>query len=139
MTRGIETYALSLAFAASMRSEDPHHKVGCALIRGDKTVAALGYNGAPPGVEIDWKDRDQRRIRVVHAEANALRYVRPHEVMLAATTMMPCSTCVLLLASYGISLVVYAETLDPEVYDVETTKKIAEEVGVRMYRIKENE
>lgn len=133
----VQEYALLLARAASSRSEDPYHRVGCALIRDDNTVAAVGYNGPPSGVEIDWSDRDHRRVRVVHAEANALRYVKPGEVMFAATTMMPCATCVLLLRSYGVTLVVYADKLDPKVYDVSEVLSVAEEVGVGIYHMEE--
>jgi dCMP deaminase len=133
----LQAYALRLARTASERSEDPYNKVGAALIRPDKTVAAIGYNGAPPGVEIDWSDRDGRRDHVIHAEANALRFVHPGEVMFAATTMHPCQICVLLLASYGINLVVYSDPLDPKVYSVEFVKKLAEEVGVNIYHVEE--
>ena len=133
----LERYALLLAGAAALRSEDPYHRVGCVLVRLDKTVAAVGYNGPPPGIDIDWSDRDQRRSRIVHAEANALRYVRPGEVLFAATTMMPCATCVLSLASYGIKLVVYSEKLDQRVYPIDEIRSIAEEVGVNMYHVEE--
>ena len=96
-----------MAEAAATRSQDKHHQVGAALLRRDNTVAAVGYNGAPPGLDIDWADRDGRRPYVIHAEANALRYVHPGEVRLLATTMMPCTRCVLLIASYGIKEVVF--------------------------------
>jgi dCMP deaminase len=126
----LEQYAISLAKAAAERSEDPFHKVGAALIRHDKTVAALGYNGPPPGVEIDWSIRDVRRAYIVHAEANALRYVEPGEVMFMATTMMPCQNCILLAASYGIRMVVYAEELDRDVYPVAQIKLVADDIGL---------
>lgn len=110
------SYALLLADAAAQRSEDPYHKVGCALMRPDGRVASLGYNGAPPGVEIDWNDRDGRRLMVVHAEVNALRAVTPGEVEFAACTMMPCDRCLLQLAAYGVRRVHYRDELDPSVY-----------------------
>jgi dCMP deaminase len=72
-------YAMELAKAAALRSEDPYRKVGACILRYDNTVAAIGYNGAPPGVEINWSDRDERRRRVSHAESAALRYIKPHE------------------------------------------------------------
>ena len=49
-----ECYALSLARVASLRSEDPFVKVGACVLRYDNSVASLGYNGAPPKVNIDW-------------------------------------------------------------------------------------
>jgi len=126
----IEQYALDLAIAAAARSEDPWHRVGACLLRSDKTVASLGYNGPPSGVDIDWSDRDARRAWMVHAEANALRYVRPGEVWLLATTMLPCSNCMLLIASYGIKEVVYRDMLDPDVYNVRDTLDVAAMSGI---------
>lgn len=138
MTRlSLEKYAIILARAAAERSEDPYHKVGAALVRHDKTIAALGYNGPPAGVEIEWSIRDARRQYIVHAEANALRYVRPGEVMFMATTMMPCSTCLLLAKSYGIEIVVYAEDLDPSVYPVADILRVARDVGVTLEKVSE--
>lgn len=128
----LERYAIRLAEAACERSEDPYHKVGCALIRHDKTVASVGYNGAPSGVDIDWGDRVARRDRVVHAESNALRYVAPGEVLFAATTMMPCGECLKLLRSYGVTLVVYRDELDPGVYPVDSIRRVAREFGVTL-------
>ena len=49
-----EEYALELAKVASKRSEDPYLKVGASVLRYDNSVAGLGYNGAPPNIEIDW-------------------------------------------------------------------------------------
>ena len=129
-----DEYAVRLARTASLRSEDPYHKVGAAILRADNTVAALGYNGAPPGVNIDWTDRDERRKFVVHAEANALRYVHPGEGELIATTMMSCANCVLLIASYGIKRIVYADLLDPAIYDIAFTKQLADDCGIPMIR-----
>lgn len=131
---GKTAYAMALADTAASRSEDPYHQVGCCLIRHDDTVAALGYNGAPPGVDIDWSDRDARRAWVIHAEANALRYVTPGEVKLMVTTMMPCSSCVLLAAAYGIKDIVYRDELDPAVYDTSLTTEIAAACGITMVR-----
>ena len=125
-----ERYALELAQAASTRSEDPFHRVGAALLRPDHTVAAVGYNGAPPGVDIDWSNRDARRAQVIHAEANALRYVTPGEVELLASTMMSCAQCVLLASSYGIKRIVYRDELDPAVYDITGIKLLAVTCGI---------
>ena len=55
-----EEYALELAKVSSRRSEDPYVQVGACILRLDNSVAGLGYNGAPNGIEIDWSDRDER-------------------------------------------------------------------------------
>jgi dCMP deaminase len=130
----LEDYALSLAEAASSRSEDPYLKVGTCLVRADKTILGLGYNGPPPGVDIDWSDRDDRRRWVVHAEANALRYARPGEVELLASTLLPCETCMLAIAAYGVKRVYFREMTDPAVYDSARSLLIAERSGVAVTR-----
>lgn len=133
----LEQYAVLLARAASARSEDPFLQVGCALIRHDRTVAATGYNGPPPGVDIDWSDRDARRGKMIHAEANALRYVSPHEVLFAAVTYMPCLECVRALASYGVTLVVYQNELPQEYHDRSAILRLAEEFGMHITQVTE--
>jgi dCMP deaminase len=107
-------YALRLAETAATRSEDPYQKVGACVLRHDNSVAALGYNGAPPGITIDWTNRDQRRKFVVHAEVNCLRYIKPGEGMLLAATLLPCSECIKHLASYGIKEVYFREFYDKD-------------------------
>ena len=65
-----EDTAINLAFQiADYRSEDPYVQVGAVAVKKDKSII-LGYNGAPSGIEIDWSNRDERRKRVLHAEAN---------------------------------------------------------------------
>jgi dCMP deaminase len=127
----LATYALALAGVAAIRSEDPHRKVGTALLRKDGTIAGLGYNGAPPGVDLTtWQDRDARRDWVIHAEVNALRYVTPGEVWLLASTSLPCSVCMLQIAAYGVAHVIYRDELDPAIYDRELILRIAEAADV---------
>ena len=124
-------YAMELAKAASMRSEDPYKKVGACILRYVNTVAAIGYNGAPPGVEIEWENRDDRRRRVSHAEASALRYIKPNEAKLIAVTLRPCSECIKNIAMYGIKEVYYLDEYDPDNFSVE----LAQEYDIRLVKI----
>ncbi len=126
-----ERYALSLAKVAALRSEDPFVKVGACVLRHDNSVASLGYNGAPPKINIDWSDRDERRRRVIHAEANALRYVKPQECRLLACTLLPCNDCLKLISSYGIKEVVYIEEYDKDC----SSLTLASEFGINLKKI----
>ena len=119
-----EEYALELAKVASKRIEDPYLKVGASVLRYDNSVAGLGYNGAPPNIEIDWENRDERRKRVVHAEINALRYVRPNECYLLACTHLPCNECLRAIASYGITNVVFGEVYQRDYSSLEICKDL---------------
>ena len=118
-----EEYALNLAFAASKRSEDPYVKVGACALRFDNSVASVGYNGAPQGIEIDWSDREKRRKFVLHGEQNCLKYTLPNECRLIAVTLLPCCSCFNLIASYKIPLVVYSDIYDKDDSAFELAKK----------------
>lgn len=125
-------YAMRLATTAALRSEDPYVKVGAVVFRPDNTVAGVGYNGAPPGVRINWTDRDKRRPRVIHAEANALRWTSPREVNggWIACTLHPCSACLALIASYGIARIAYSEMPDKDTYDHELLGEMCRDFGI---------
>ena len=114
-----DEYALELAKVSAKRSEDPYVKVGACVLRLDNSVAGLGYNGAPNGIEIDWSDRDERRKRVVHAEVNALRYTSPHECYLLACTLLPCNDCLKVAASYGIKKIVFSKVYESDYSSLE--------------------
>jgi deoxycytidylate deaminase len=60
-----DEYALRLAWQASdSRSQDPYVQVGACALRHDMSVAGVGYNGLPPDIDIDWSDRDERRLQI---------------------------------------------------------------------------
>jgi len=128
-----DVYAIQLALVAATRSEDPRTQVGCCLLRHDHTVASLGYNGAPSGVEIDWHDRVEKHKRVIHAEINACRMIKPNECYLAAITHAPCNDCLKTLAAYGIKRIVYVndyksnEGYSPEI--------IAKDYGIEIIQL----
>jgi dCMP deaminase len=130
-----EEYALELAGVASLRSEDPFVKVGVCVLREDNSVAGLGYNGAPPGVEIDWSNRDERRKRVVHAEVNALRYAKPGECKLLACNLLPCNECLKMIASYGIKKVIFSKIYN---FD-ESSLKLAKEFKIELIQLKDED
>jgi len=118
-----EEYALAMAEVASKRSEDPYQKVGACILRKDNSVAGVGYNGAPKGIEIDWSDRDERRKRVVHAEVNAIRYSTPGECYLLASTLLPCNECLRMIASYGIKKVIFKSIYIKDYSSLELAKE----------------
>lgn len=103
-----DQYGMMLAYTASLRSPDPYKQVGAAALRWDNSTAGTGYNGPPPGVEIDWSDRDLRRKYVVHAEVNCLRYCRPAEVATIYTTLSPCQDCIKTIGAFGIKRICYS-------------------------------
>jgi len=131
-------YALDLAIIAAKRSEDPWLKVGAVVLRTDMSIAGIGYNGAPSGVNINWNERENRRPLVIHAEVNALRYTTPAEVRggLIAITGIPCPSCLTVISSYGIKSIVYGEEL--ENYPTKISHDVADKLGIIMIREQKN-
>ena len=107
-----EEYALGIAEVASLRSEDPHRKVGACALNYQNMVVGVGYNGLAPGVEVldrFWEDRDERRKYMIHAEANCLSLCKRGEVRLLVVTLLPCSHCATMIAGYGVEEVYYKD------------------------------
>jgi len=105
--------ALETATIWSKRSEDLYQKVGACILDKDGRVLSIGYNGLSPKLTKPasfWKDRDNRRNYIIHAEINALSLVkRQDEPYLIAVNLLPCSHCALNIACYGIKKVVYSK------------------------------
>ncbi len=126
--RSWEETALILAETiARCRSQDPYAQVGACAVLQDYSVQ-LGYNGPPPGVEIDWSHRDHRISRVIHAEVNALRSVPPGECRFLAVTLLPCRNCMTFLASKGVKRVLYREVYERD----QLALKLAGEFGIEL-------
>ena len=70
---------LDLAELIGSWSKDPSTKVGAVIVRPDKTVASVGYNGFPRGMNDHpplYADRDVKMTRIIHAEMNAILHAR---------------------------------------------------------------
>jgi len=107
-----ETYALHLANCAALRSEDPYLKVGACGLSYDNRVLGVAYNGLKSGKKVKgafWKDRDERRPYMVHAETNLLSLFKRNECKLLACTLLPCENCARMIAAWNVPLVVYGE------------------------------
>jgi dCMP deaminase len=102
---------LDLAHHVAQWSKDPSTQVGAVIVRPDKTIASLGYNGIPRGVEDRAErlnDRPTKYSMTLHAEANAI--LSAHEPVrgytLYVSPLHPCSNCAALIIQAGISRVV---------------------------------
>ena len=101
---------ITLACEVATWSRDPSTQVGCVIVREDKTVAGLGFNGFPRGMD-DGEDlyanREVKYQRVLHAEMNAvLNSQGPVKGCTAYVSAPTCSNCGLILVQSGIVRVV---------------------------------
>lgn len=98
---------LELAKNVSTWSKDPSTQVGAVIVRPNKTVCSLGYNGFPMSMEDDkeaYKNRDVKLSRVVHAEMNALIFAREPVVGYTLFTypFLSCDRCAVHMIQAGI-------------------------------------
>jgi len=92
-------------------SKDPSTKVGAVVVRSDRTIASVGFNGFARGV-LDTVERlSNRELKyplTVHAEINAIlsakESVRGHT--LYVSPLPPCATCAGAIIQAGIGRVV---------------------------------
>jgi dCMP deaminase len=130
---------LELAKVSSLRSEDPFCKVGAVGVRNDGSIAGCSYNGAPPKINLGkiWENRDERRVFVIHAETNLLRYIKPHECPIVATTLSPCFDCLKNLSAYGVKTVYFPNFYDK--CDQKLLLKMAKIYKIKLMRITPNQ
>lgn len=101
---------LSLADHISHWSKDPSTKVGAVIVRPDKTIASLGFNGFPRAINDTTErleNRDLKYAFILHAEVNALLNsqtpVQGHTMYL---THPCCERCAVQVIQAGIKRVV---------------------------------
>jgi dCMP deaminase len=101
---------LALAKHVAGWSKDPSTKVGAVIVRPDRTIASIGFNGLPRGVNDTSERLSNREFKypmVVHAEVNAITAAKES---LAGYTLYcthpPCAGCAGTTIQAGIHRVV---------------------------------
>lgn len=131
---------LALAeFWGELKSKDPSTKVAAVIIRPDKTVASMGYNGFPRGIADTNErlaNRDMKYPRMIHAEMNAI--LTANEPLRGCTLyvypILPCERCAMHVIQAGIIRVVSygcpVDKLDRWGASIRAGKEAFEEAGV---------
>lgn len=136
-------YFMGFALHAATKSKDTT-KVGCIIVGPDHEIRAVGYNGAPRGVQ-DLPERLKRPAKylwVAHAEANCVAHAARIGVALkgckAYVTHSPCSSCAKALIQAGVDDVVVGPgtTKMPEA-EFEVARTMFQEAGVKVEYLKE--
>lgn len=108
-------------------SPSPYTKVGCLLLAEDDRVLSFGFNSPHAHIPVDfWKDREEARNYIVHAEINAIGrlFLTANYTdlikMQCVVTLMPCVPCLLALSHMGVNKVYYIDELerDRKAHDV---------------------
>jgi dCMP deaminase len=104
-----DSYFMSIAFVAAMRSIDPSTKHGCVITK-NKKILSIGYNGPPRGLndEMIPLTRPEKYPFMTHAEENAiLNSDVSMEDSVVYITGWPCHKCFRMLIQKGVSEIIY--------------------------------
>jgi dCMP deaminase len=103
---------LELAGVVAAWSKDPSTKTGAVIVRQDRSILSLGFNGFPKNMRDDaalYADRETKYSRIVHCEMNALIQAKTsvEGCTLYTWPFGSCDRCVIHMLQAGISRFVF--------------------------------
>lgn len=135
---------LKLAEHVAQWSRDPSTKVGAVIVRPNKSIASLGFNGFPQGIDDAnerYEDRSIKYDLIVHGEINAISFAQESLVGYTLYTwpFLPCCRCAGIIIQNGINAVI-APVLPDELKErwegaLATTKQMFDEANVAWQEI----
>ncbi|MCI1734574.1 MAG: dCMP deaminase family protein [Bacilli bacterium] len=137
-----DEYFMSIAVLSSLRSKDPHTKVGACIVSPEHKVLSLGYNGMPIGVDdqkIPWAGHDDgvdsylntKYPYVCHAELNAI--LNSNHDLHGATvyvTLFPCNECTKAIIQSGIKKIIYVSDKYHDTDEEIAARKMLDMAGI---------
>lgn len=135
---------LHLAQHISGWSKDTSTKCGAVIIRPDHTIVSMGFNGFPRMLEDKAElieNRMQKLERVIHAEMNAILFLRGENVTSQHTLytwpFLPCHRCAVHVIQAGIGRVVAPVcTIDRWQDSIEKSRAFFKEARVEVLEVK---
>ena len=98
---------LALTKEIASWSKDSGTKVGSVIVRPDRTICSVGFNGFPRGIEDNPSaiaNRDTKLLRTIHAELNAILSAKEplNGYSIFVWPFQPCSQCAAAIIQSGI-------------------------------------
>jgi len=99
---------LNMARLVSTWSKDPSTQTGAVIVREDKSIASVGFNGFPrsmPDTLELYNNREEKYSRIVHCEMNALLFLSENvqNYTLYTWPFMSCDRCFVHMIQAGIT------------------------------------
>lgn len=133
---------IELAEFIGQWSKDPSTQVGAVIVRPDKTIASVGYNGFPRGTDDGahlYEEKEVKYARIVHAEINALISAQSADFKgctVYVSPLYPCPQCAAALIQAGITRVVARLSNRPDWKDrFAISKQLMREAGVEFVTV----
>lgn len=135
---------LEMAKLVSGWSKDPSTKCGAVIVRPDKTVVSVGFNGFPKQMKDNdelLNNREEKYSRIIHCEMNAVLHSKENMLGYALYTypFLSCDRCAVHMIQAGIQYFV-APTLPEHLKErwaesVTKTKNYMKECNVRVIEV----
>ena len=111
---------LDLAALVASWSKDPSTQTGAVIVRPDKSVASVGFNGFPmtmPDHDTLYHNREEKYSRIIHCEMNAALF--SHDTSMKGYTLytvpfMSCDRCFVHMVQLGIVRFVYPKATEEQ-------------------------
>jgi len=108
---------LDMAKLVASWSKDPSTQTGAVIVRPNKTVVSVGFNGFPMGMPDTpemYSNRDEKYSRIVHSEMNAVLFSREplDGCTLYTWPFLSCDRCCVHMLQAGIDRFVAPRCLD---------------------------
>lgn len=129
-----DEYFINICEVIKSRSKDIKKQVGACLVSEDNKIISTGYNGLKAGCNdnIDWNNRELVHSLVLHAEANCLLYSKSKFINTRLyCTLSPCKECTKLIASSGVTKIIYKDKYK----DYDNVKDICKFYNIELYQI----
>jgi dCMP deaminase len=99
---------IKLAEEIASWSKDVSSQVGSVIVRPDRTICSVGFNGFPRGVEDSQSaiaNRDTKLLRTIHAELNAILSAKESLAgySIFVWPFQPCAQCAAAIIQSGIT------------------------------------
>lgn len=99
---------LDMAKLVASWSKDPSTQTGAVIVRPNKSIASVGFNGFPQKMHDDpamYATRDEKYSRIVHCEMNALQFAQEQTdgYTLYTHPFISCDRCFVHMAQAGIT------------------------------------
>jgi len=133
-----DIFYLKMSHLVSQMSKDPSTQTGAVIVRPNKSVVSVGFNGFPkdmPDKPEYYADREQKYSRIVHCEMNALLFTKESVLGYTLYTwpFASCDRCCVSMLQAGITRFVFPELPEDKKErwqkPLDLTKKYIEECG----------
>lgn len=136
---------LKLAQFVAQWSKDPSTQTGAVIVRPNKTVASLGFNGFPAKMldkKAFYTDRTEKYSRIIHCEMNAVLHSEDKQLQgytLFTWPFISCDRCAVHMLTAGITRFVFptpsADALSRWKESIERTHEYFTEANVEVCEI----